>query len=126
MPYGFVYLAYNASMPGLYKIGSTNAAPMERVRQLSNTSTPTKFWLLAYAQVEDARSLEMQIHAEFNHLRVRSNREFFLMNSDELRAVCDLFEEEGATSWHSHVDLLYLGTLDPPKKEVRFEENSHG
>ncbi len=35
-----VYVLTNAEMPGLIKIGITNADVAERVRQLDNTSVP--------------------------------------------------------------------------------------
>lgn len=109
MPYGFVYIGYSASMPGLYKIGSTTIAPMERMRQLSSsTSVPTRFILLAYCQVEGPMALEKECHAMFAEFRVRDGREFFRMNFATLELVCEHLEGSGDTAWVSPADIYCI------------------
>ena len=81
MAWGFVYVLGNDSMPGIYKIGMTEKAPMERMEQLSRaTACPTPFWLSMFAQVESAGCFEREVHAELAANRVNESREFFRAN----------------------------------------------
>lgn len=76
--FGFVYILSNVSMPGIYKIGFTDRSPMNRVNELSSsTSIPTSFEIVAYGEVENAQSIENELHKQFNEFRISSNREFF-------------------------------------------------
>ena len=113
MKYGFVYLAWNRSMPGLYKIGCTTIAPLERLKQLgSNTSIPTKFNLLAFCQTEDPLLFEKECHSIWSRLRVENDREFFRMNIRHLDEVCEFFQQNGFTPWVDHEDLLFICSLN--------------
>lgn len=78
MAYGFVYIACNECMPDIYKIGFTNNPPMQRMEELSkSTSVPAEFKLVCYAEVDNAESLEKHMHDSFDEFRVSPNREFF-------------------------------------------------
>lgn len=99
MAWGFVYVLGNDSMPGIYKIGMTEKAPMERMEQLSMaTACPTPFWLAMFAQVEDPRSVESEVHAELDRVRVNRSREFFRAS---LRDIAIVLGQccEGETHW---------------------------
>lgn len=78
MNYGFIYCLGNQAMPGIYKIGMTDRAPAQRCLELSSsTSTPMPFSVLCFGQVEDARSVEADLHSYFKDSRVNHSREFF-------------------------------------------------
>lgn len=78
MNYGFIYCLGNQAMPGIFKIGMTDRAPAQRCLELSSsTSTPMPFSVLCFGQVEDARSVEAELHDYFKDSRVNQSREFF-------------------------------------------------
>ncbi|AXT46377.1 GIY-YIG nuclease family protein [Chromobacterium rhizoryzae] len=92
MRYGFVYLLANKAMPGIYKIGMTDRSPLQRVDELSrSTSIPMSFDLVCYAEVDGALEHERALHAEFSHFRVNENREFFSFNAATLEDVIQTF-----------------------------------
>lgn len=83
--YGFVYILFNPSMPGLLKLGCTNRAPHERARELSApTGVPTCFQVMAYFEVENFQQVEHDIHIHCEHYRINEGREFFRMAMPEL------------------------------------------
>lgn len=96
MAWGFVYVLGNESMPGIYKIGMTEKAPMERMEQLSMaTACPTPFWLAMFVQVEDPRDSERMIHKELDRSRVNRSREFFRATLGEIAlAIRECFGED--------------------------------
>lgn len=59
---GLLYLAANASWPGLFKIGCTRKSVEERMRQLSGTGVATPWVALASWRVHDAHGLEALVH----------------------------------------------------------------
>lgn len=78
MNWGFVYVLDNISMPGIYKVGYTERSPSRRAYELSvSTATPRPFRLICYAEYEEARAREQEIHAALSKYRVSPNREFF-------------------------------------------------
>lgn len=88
--FGFVYILSNDAMPGVYKIGFTDRAPMARCQELSgSTSVPVAFDIVAYAEVEDASGVENSIHSEFEGYRIAKNREFFRLTLQMLEQVID-------------------------------------
>lgn len=82
MSWGFVYILWNESMPGLYKIGRTSRSPSARAEELSAASgVPTTFNLLCYAESNNHEQLEADIHAHYASGRVNPAREFFQIES---------------------------------------------
>ncbi|WP_121352948.1 GIY-YIG nuclease family protein [Pseudomonas aeruginosa] len=78
MNYGFIYCLGNQAMPGIYKVGMTERAPLQRRDELSNsTSAPLPFELLCFGQVIDPRDVESDIHSALSDRRVNQYREFF-------------------------------------------------
>lgn len=59
---GHLYLAANASWPGLYKIGCTRRNVEARMRQLSGAGVPTPWVPYHTWAVHDAHGLEAQAH----------------------------------------------------------------
>jgi len=87
---GFVYILSNPSMPGIFKIGSTERSVKERVAELSaTTGVPTPFHVEHYILTEDPKSLEHSLHEELSEFRVNGNREFFRIQIDELIQKCE-------------------------------------
>lgn len=77
---GFVYVLINPSMPGLVKIGKTERAPEDRIKELSAaTGVPTPFILVYHSHFESCSAAEIYIHTvlEERGYKVASNREFF-------------------------------------------------
>lgn len=100
MSHGFVYLARNASMPGLYKIGSTSNSPTFRIRQLSSsTSVPSPFELMGYCEIEIPRNFEAQLHKDYAEYRNSKNREFFRLSDGILDDLRWLFSISGNSHW---------------------------
>lgn len=91
MSYGFVYLMANDSFDGLYKIGFTNKSPMQRAQELSNTSSPSDFYVLAYAECYCPNEYERSLHSSFSEKRFNANREFFSLDENDLKEIVGLF-----------------------------------
>jgi hypothetical protein len=85
-----VYVLTNAEMPGLVKIGITDASVGDRVKQLDNTSVPVPFECFYAAEVSDAARVERAIHEAFDDHRVRKSREFFRLSPDKPKAIIEL------------------------------------
>jgi len=91
MSYGFVYLMSNDSFKGLFKIGYTNKSPRFRADELSNTSSPSDFNVLMYAECYNPHSYEKALHESFAEKRFNPNREFFSLDEKDLREITKLF-----------------------------------
>lgn len=69
---GWVYLAVNASWPGVCKVGCTRVSPDQRLQQLSGTAVATP-WELAFAwRVYDAHGLEAYCHRELKDAHLKA------------------------------------------------------
>lgn len=79
----YLYFVRNEAMPNLIKIGYTGRDFIERINELSNTSVPFKFELLALFQVSDGKNCESKIHEALAAHRVKENREFFDISTSE-------------------------------------------
>lgn len=124
--FGFVYILSNVSMPGIYKIGFTDRSPMNRVNELSSsTSIPTSFEIVAYGEVENAQSIENELHKQFNEFRISSNREFFKFDIEtlltsvliSLQESTDLYTEGYALPSLEHEFYLSNKDRSPIKEE---------
>ncbi|PRE27553.1 GIY-YIG nuclease family protein [Burkholderia multivorans] len=112
MSWGFVYVLANPVMPGIYKVGYTERSPSLRCEELSrSTSVPCEFELVCYAEYENARDREQEIHAMLCDLRLSSNREFF---RGDLKIISDLvMDEELCLSFFNAKLPHYLFTYSP-------------
>ena len=81
--YGFVYVMSNPIMPDVYKIGYTDKSPRQRADDLSNTSVPTPYEVVAHWEVESPMVHEKQLHNLLSEKRISNNREFFKLNYDD-------------------------------------------
>lgn len=95
----YVYVLTNAAMPGLVKIGRTDAAdPDERARQLYTTGVPVPFDVEYAGQVADPAKVESALHTAFQDHRVNPKREFFRIKPEQVIAILELFDAEDVTS----------------------------
>ncbi len=91
-----VYVLSNPAMPGYIKIGKTDNL-IERLRSLDRTSTPLPFLCEYAAEVEDADKVEKILHDVFTDKRVRSSREFFEIDPQQVIRALDLQEHKDVT-----------------------------
>jgi len=75
--WGWVYVLANASMPGVYKVGSTGGSPQDRARELHTTGVAAPFVVKWATHCEFARRVEIQTHRLLAGARVSADREFF-------------------------------------------------
>jgi len=85
-----VYVLENEAMPGLIKIGRTNADLAVRIRNLYQTGVPLPFELFFACEVSDSAFVESQLHEAFGDHRVSKNREFFRLAPERARAALSL------------------------------------
>lgn len=111
---GYVYVISNVGTfgPDVVKIGMTRRLnPNDRVRELGDASVPFRYDTHALVFVDDAVTLEGQLHERFADRRVNLvnlRREFFFATPEEVREAleqmdCELVEfvsEPEADEWH--------------------------
>ena len=89
-----VYVISNLGSFGenVYKIGMTRRLePMDRVKELGDSSVPFEFDVHAMIHSEDAPSLEKKLHESFGTLRmnrVNNRKEFFTIHLEEIEKKC--------------------------------------
>lgn len=89
---GIVYILRNEAMPGLLKIGRTDAETTERMASLYSTGVPLPFECVKAVEVADgdeAHRLEAALHTAFDEQRCNPNREFFRIGE---AAACAILE----------------------------------
>lgn len=87
--FGYIYIASNAAMPGLLKIGFTLDDPVRRVRQLgSHAGVPVRFRLQAAFFSVCAAYHEKLIHRLLREYRL-PNREFFEVSVQKAIETCN-------------------------------------
>lgn len=91
---GYVYCFTNPSMPGLVKIGFTEATVEQRLEDANapNTWIPTPFVAEFAKYVKDANHKEQVLHRIFHEARVNPRREFFRVDPDRLRLHFELMD----------------------------------
>lgn len=77
---GSVYIAVNAGLPGIVKIGMTRSSVSDRMRNLS-TAQPAPWIAVGSAMVEHVAAVESLLHRHFNPRRIAQNREHFQMST---------------------------------------------
>jgi hypothetical protein len=90
---GYVYCFSNPAMPGLVKVGFTEA-PIEQRLEDANSSTwvPAPFVPEFARYVKDPRSKEQVLHKIFQAQRVSPKREFFRVDPELLKLHFELMD----------------------------------
>ena len=86
---GVVYVLSNPAFDSYVKVGRTEDLE-QRLRQLDNTSVPLPFRCEFAIEVEDAVEAERYVHQAFANVRVRSSREFFEIEAQQVIAALKL------------------------------------
>lgn len=82
---GFIYVLSNKCMPGVYKIGMTRNSPDIRAKEISaSTGVPSPFRVVAAFHSANPAKDEKIIHEAWDKERVSHNREFFMMDDNQL------------------------------------------
>lgn len=86
---GFVYVARNASIPGVLKIGMTTRGVEERLRELGQSSSiPSPFELVGSFRCDDVSQAEADIHLAMDMWRVSKAKEFFSVSESVALSMC--------------------------------------
>ncbi|MCY3557034.1 MAG: GIY-YIG nuclease family protein [Chloroflexi bacterium] len=95
---GIVYVLSNPSMPNLLKIGKTTQAdPQVRIDQLYTSGVPVPFVCEIAVQVKDEVAVERALHLAFSSQRVNPSREFFELETEQVRVILDLVSTKDVT-----------------------------
>ena len=87
-----VYVLTNEAMEGLVKIGRTTTSIEQRMRDLDNTSLPLPFECFYAAEVANSSVVERRLHHIFSDKRIRTNREFFRTDPNQVKSAILLAE----------------------------------
>jgi len=89
---GFIYILSTRAQPCILKIGVTQRTVEARVKEINSaTGVIVPFGIRAVWKVDDAASVEREIHALFEPYRIREDREFFEIEfSQASRLINDL------------------------------------
>jgi hypothetical protein len=90
-----VYVLTNEAMEGMVKIGRTTTSVEQRIRELDNTSMPLPFQCFYAAEVGNSLLVEGKLHRIFSDKRIRSNREFFRADANQVKEAIQLLKGEG-------------------------------
>jgi hypothetical protein len=85
---GFIYVAKNDLMPGVFKVGFTTSNPDKRVSEISKQyNLPTFFALVKYWRSKDPYIVEQRIHESLS--QYKKGGEFFEVPFDELQTIVE-------------------------------------
>ena len=116
-----VYILTNEAMPGIIKIGWTENAVEQRMKELDKTGTPLPFTCFYAKRVDDPRFVESKLHEAFDEFRIRENREFFRMSADQAKAALEIASGEDVTPQGDVVETESdKVALDRERKRTRF------
>ncbi|SDL36050.1 T5orf172 domain-containing protein [Salinimicrobium catena] len=88
---GYIYIMRQpVHEENIFKVGLTKRTTEKRKRELSNTSSPDKFFIINSYQTKDCIAAEKQIHEKLEKYRLTSRREFF---RSDLRTIMETCEE---------------------------------
>ena len=119
-----VYVLTNESMEGLVKIGRTTTGVEQRIRELDNTSVPLPFQCFYAGEVENSSIVEGRIHRIFVDKRVRTNREFFRVDPNQVREAIQLAEISDVTP-RADVVVDASDLKIPPDSILTFSKDSN-
>jgi hypothetical protein len=92
-----VYVLTNEAMEGMVKIGRTSTSVEQRIKELDNTSLPLPFQCFYAAEVANSVLVEGKLHRIFSDKRIRTNREFFRVDANQVREAIQLAELKDVT-----------------------------
>jgi hypothetical protein len=98
---GYIYVVRTPTMSkNIFKIGLTRNDVEDRVKQLSNTSIPDKFYKVQEWNVADCVKAEKQVHEILDEYRIDQRREFFEIDfsiaAETITKVCDSINKNDA------------------------------
>lgn len=88
---GCVYVLSNIGMPSLFKIGHTYEIHRRLYELSQSTAVPFPFKLEWELETTSPRELEQKLHTALAAYRVNPNKEFFMLNKEDL---FQILEEE--------------------------------
>mgnify|MGYP001166814577 FL=1 len=103
-----VYILQNPFMPDIVKIGRTDRALEDRMRELYNTSVPVPFECYFAVELDDSKDIENLLHQAFDDLRVNNSREFFKLSPENARVLLERFGTE-----------VQIGEVDIPNEDKK-------
>jgi hypothetical protein len=103
-------------MPGLVKIGRTNADSVEsRIASLNSTGVPLPFECYFAAEVKDCVNLEKTLHSIFSDSRVNPKREFFKVVPEKVVLAIRIGECKDMTPGVTEIDKEERQALEKAK-----------
>ena len=115
-----VYVLTNEAMEGMVKIGRTTTSVEQRIRELDNTSLPLPLQCFYAAEVTNSSLVEGKLHRIFSNTRIRTNREFFRVDANQVREAIQLAELKDVTP---KVDVVVdVSDVQALQKAVATEE----
>jgi len=115
MSEGYIYVLENQSLKkDIYKIGLTTNKPLERAKQLSNsTSIPSEFKVFYSKKTKNLNIAEKRIHLLLNEYRINPNKEFFQVKTYTIEKTIDKIVDDLEYVYNQsykiyiHEDLIY-------------------
>lgn len=87
---GYVYVMRQPTHEeNIFKVGLTKREPEKRKRELSNTSSVDKFFVINSYYTKDCIKAEKVIHEQLKEFRLTSRREFFLCDLKIILDACE-------------------------------------
>ena len=113
-----VYVLTNPAMPGIVKIGRTTQDVQARMQQLWETGVPLPFECVVAIEIDDvttSQKLEAGLFEAFRPQRVHPKREFFAIETSQLRAILELFKARDVSP---QVQKEAEDEMDPTDREA--------
>lgn len=87
---GYIYIMRQPiHEENIFKIGLTKRNSEQRSKELSNTSSPDKFFIINSYHTKDCVEAEKQIHKELENYRLTKRREFFRCDLKMIMDTCE-------------------------------------
>ncbi len=87
---GYIYIMRQpVHEENIFKVGLTKRNTEQRKKELSNTSSPDKFFIINSYPTKDCIEAEKQIHEKLEKYRLSSRREFFRCDLRIIMEACD-------------------------------------
>ena len=95
---GWVYILANKALPGILKIGYTDRAPSDRVREINGATGVIVPWHLVSAfQCKSPSIIERLVHNNLDDLRINKNKEGFAVSLNQAEEVITRIIQENQT-----------------------------